>query len=151
MIKEKKDYRALIQSLGVISVVPTGNSMLPFIRGGKDVVVVEKPTRPLKELDAVLYQTEQGDYILHRIVKITSSGYIAVGDNLALAEEINEQAVIGVLTAVYKGKRKIEANDISYIKKIEKWYKNPKRTQAKRKRMAFWLKVKTKVKRCFEK
>ena len=47
---------------------PKGVSMLPFIREGKDSVVISPVTEGLKKYDVVLYKRDSGQYVLHRIV-----------------------------------------------------------------------------------
>ena len=49
-------------------ITPTGNSMLPFIRGGRDRVVLRKQDE-VSAGDIVLIHTG-GRYILHRIIQI---------------------------------------------------------------------------------
>ena len=59
-------------------ITPTGNSMLPFIRGGRDRVVLRKES-DLAVGDIVLVRTG-GRYILHRILTIDSDAITLMGD-----------------------------------------------------------------------
>ncbi|MBO7552014.1 MAG: S24/S26 family peptidase [Fibrobacter sp.] len=60
-----------------------GRSMLPFIVGGVDSVVLVKPEN-LKVGDVVLAQVEGGRYVVHRIVCLDGDAVTLMGDgNLA--------------------------------------------------------------------
>ena len=60
-----------------------GRSMLPFIVGGEDSVVLVKP-ETLKVGDVVLAQVEGGRYVVHRIVCLDGDAVTLMGDgNLA--------------------------------------------------------------------
>lgn len=62
-----------------------GQSMLPFIVGGRDSVELVKPDGPLLVGDAVLAWVDNSRYVLHRIIEIGADGHlILMGDgNLA--------------------------------------------------------------------
>ena len=51
-----------------VTFVPKGNSMLPFIRGGRDSVVLMKDA-DVAPLDIVLAKVGK-TYVIHRIIKI---------------------------------------------------------------------------------
>ena len=56
-----------------VTIPVKGYSMLPFIRGGKDLVVLEKAGDVLKADDIVLFHigpTNGGRYVMHRILSI---------------------------------------------------------------------------------
>ena len=59
-----------------------GRSMLPLLRQGRDLFVVEKrgPGR-LKAGDVVLYRRPPDKYVLHRIVEVREKDYVILGDN----------------------------------------------------------------------
>ena len=66
----------------------TGNSMLPLWRDRRDQVTLAAcDATSLKKMDLVLYQRENGQYILHRILQI-SHGYMDLcGDAQETIEE----------------------------------------------------------------
>ena len=84
----------------------SGNSMLPFLRHGRDTVYLSKITAPLKRGDMILYQRRGGAYILHRIYRAEEESYTLVGDGqLGLEPGIRPCQVLAVVTAVRrKGK-----------------------------------------------
>lgn len=59
----------------------TGMSMWPFLCHGRDQVVVEacQPSA-VKKGDIILLQTPLGNYLLHRVTKVTALGFETTGD-----------------------------------------------------------------------
>lgn len=72
--------KEVIDSGGEFTFFPHGTSMMPLIRQGLDSVVLVM-AEDLKEGDAVFYQRDNGQFVLHRIVKIKDGQYIMCGDN----------------------------------------------------------------------
>ena len=65
---------------GICVTLPVdGRSMLPFIIGGKDSVILEKP-RKAEIGDIVLAWVEQCRYVVHRIIAITGDEVTLMGD-----------------------------------------------------------------------
>ena len=77
-----------------------GVSMLPLLRQGRDLFVVEKrgPGR-LKAGDVVLYRRPPDKYVLHRIVEVREKDYVILGDNCVNREYgITDDDILGVMT-----------------------------------------------------
>lgn len=84
---------------------PHGISMLPMLRDGRDQVILSAVTGRLKKYDLPLYQRENGQYVLHRIVGV-GDGYTCMGDNQFVPEpQIRQEQLIGVVTAFYRGEK----------------------------------------------
>lgn len=64
-----------------------GRSMLPFIVGGSDSVILEKPTLAPKVGDVVLAEVEGGRHVVHRIVKIEEGRVSLMGDGNLMGRE----------------------------------------------------------------
>lgn len=77
----------------------TGSSMLPMLRGGRDTVYLTQPQMPLRRGEVILYRRENGQYILHRIVKVTPEALICCGDNQYTLETVAHRQIIGAVTA----------------------------------------------------
>lgn len=79
-----------------------GNSMLPFIIGGKDqVTLVPYTGQDLPLGIAALYQWE-GKYMIHRLVKKDESHYHFLGDgNICRFETIKRNEVLGILQTIH--------------------------------------------------
>ena len=77
-----------ILSEGLTVTLPvTGNSMLPFIIGGRESVVLQKPSAPLQKGEIVLAQIAPDSYVIHRIVDCRGGQIILMGDgNLSATE-----------------------------------------------------------------
>ena len=58
-----------------------GSSMLPLIREGRDLLIIEPVHGRLKKYDVPLYKRDSGQYVLHRILKVRSDDYVICGDN----------------------------------------------------------------------
>ena len=82
-------------------ITPTGNSMLPFIRGGKDRVTLRR-SDGVAVGDIVLVRTG-GRYILHRIIAIEGEALTLMGDgNIRGTEHCTTADVIGTVTEIIR-------------------------------------------------
>ena len=83
---------------------PRGVSMLPMLRQGIDSVVFAPVPETLRKYDLPLYQRENGQYILHRIVEVGQT-YPCVGDNqFALEPGLTHSKMIALVSGFYRGK-----------------------------------------------
>ena len=109
------NFREILERDGRLVYTCRGVSMLPLLRQKRDVVILEKKTvARCKRLDTVLFVRANGQYVLHRILKVLDGGYWIVGDNCVGGENVREEQVIGVLTAVKRGSRTIRMTDWDY-------------------------------------
>lgn len=104
-----------------------GRSMLPFIVGGRDSVILEKP-KFLQVGDVVLAcVTERNDeksYVVHRIVSLENDLVTLMGDgNLALRERCRHSDVCAKVVCVVgpKGKRYLPGT-LRYRMAAKIWY-----------------------------
>ncbi len=126
MTEIKTDIKTLLETEGRFVGTTVGISMLPMIRSGRDVVVIERKTERLKPLDVALYTRKDKDYVLHRVLQVTDSGYIIRGDNCYYDETVKEEEVIGVLTQYFKKEKPIMTDDPKYLRYVKRrlfWYK----------------------------
>ena len=77
-----KDYKAELNDKGIAVFTPKGTSMTPFLKSKGQTVIVNKKTERLNPLDAGLYITEKGEYVLHRVIEVIDNGFKAIGSNL---------------------------------------------------------------------
>lgn len=98
--------RELTEQGNEVSLIISGNSMAPFMRHQRDSICFAKPKRPLKKGDMVFYQRDNGQFIMHRIVKVTPQGYNITGDAQSEIEQnVREDQIFAVVTKVCrKGK-----------------------------------------------
>ena len=81
---------------GKATLAVTGNSMLPMLVSRRDSVVLVPPGNE-KKGDVVLYQRLSGQYVLHRIIEETETGYIICGDNQAMREPVKKEQTVAVM------------------------------------------------------
>lgn len=81
---------------------PRGVSMLPMLRQGIDTVEFSPVPPVLKKYDLPLYQRENGQYILHRIVEAGDT-YTCIGDNQFVLEPgLKHSQMLALVTAFYR-------------------------------------------------
>lgn len=114
-------FSDIINSSGKLAYTVRGLSMLPLLRQGIDVVVIEKTEKPLKKYDVVLFQRRNGKYVLHRILKVYKGKYWIVGDNDISGEMIDEEQIIGVMTSIKRGNRIVKTTDLGYRLYVHLW------------------------------
>lgn len=104
-----EEYRQLLQddpSIDALPLVITGNSMSPFLIHGRDTVFLSRLTRSVHRGDMLLYQRENGNYVLHRVFKAAPESLTMIGDAQTIPEPgIRREQVIAIVTRVVrKGK-----------------------------------------------
>ena len=95
-----------------------GVSMMPLLRQGIDVAVIEKKGEArCKKYDVPLYRRRSdGAYVLHRIFEVRENDYVICGDNCTFYEYgITDDDIIGVMSGVIRGGKFISVDD--------EWYK----------------------------
>ena len=117
---------------GVSVTLPVnGNSMLPFIIGGKESVILQKPELP-KVGDVVLAWADGYRYVVHRIVRIDGERVTLMGDGNLVGTEhclLNDikARVTHVVDAkerthyLYKGWRKRAAKMWYWLRPIRRY------------------------------
>lgn len=115
MGKEKIRFEEYLDKYGDLTYTNVGISMLPMLRQHRDLIVIGKKTKRCRKYDVGLYIRPPHDYVLHRIVDVTDTGYTFLGDNCLNKEyNIREEQVIGVLKAFVRNGRKISVDDPFY-------------------------------------
>ena len=90
-----------------VNFTPLGSSMLPFIRGGKDSVRLQKKAS-VEVGDIVLVRLPGPRYVLHRVIGIQGDGLTLMGDgNIAGTESCSRSDVMGTVVAIVKKKRTV--------------------------------------------
>lgn len=97
---------ALIGEGQTVPLVISGNSMSPFLVHGRDTVYLAKIPDRLKRGDMVLFKRPDGNYVLHRIVRVDGNRFTMNGDSQTWLEEgISRSQILAIVTAVHrKGK-----------------------------------------------
>ncbi len=78
----------LREGASTVPVPVAGTSMVPFLRHG-DTVYLSLPDSALKKGDIVLFTRPDGQYVLHRIVKVCRDGsFLLLGDAQVTKERV---------------------------------------------------------------
>ena len=101
---------------------PAGDSMRPFILGGRDVVAVVPFEGAPKKYDAVFYLRQNGEHVIHRIVGKRKDCYLLRGDNCYYTERIPSRSLIGIADRVIRNDKEISIRtDRSYRTAVRLW------------------------------
>ncbi len=100
-----------------------GDSMLPLLRENRDLMVIERrPNRRLKKYEVPLYRRDNGEYILHRIIRVKKDGYVLRGDNCKDKEYgITDEHIVGILTGVIRDGETISVKSFRYRLFVHLW------------------------------
>ncbi|MCM1315835.1 MAG: S24/S26 family peptidase [Alistipes senegalensis] len=116
------DFRSELEKHGKIIYTNVGDSMMPLIKQGRDVLIIQKNDGRLKKYDIPLYQRDSGKYVLHRILKVRENDYIICGDNRCHKETgITDRHIIGLLTGIIRNGREISVTDFRYRVYVHLW------------------------------
>ena len=114
-------FEQALETHGKIVYTNVGVSMMPLLREGRDLIVIEKTQGRLKKFDVPLYK-KNGRYVLHRIVKVCPDSYVIVGDHCTRKEYgITDRDVIGVLTSVVRDGKEISLDSFGYKLYVHLW------------------------------
>lgn len=114
--------REMLNNGQSVRFAPKGTSMLPMLREGIDSVVLSPLPERLQKYDLPLYQRENGQYVLHRIVHAGDT-YTCIGDNQFVLEAgIPHSRMIAVVTAFYRGDREYKVGDLDYRLYCRFWH-----------------------------
>ena len=121
-------FEDVLAQNGKLAYTNVGISMMPLLREGRDVMVIEaRNPKEIRRLDAVLFRRKgvigRGAYVLHRILKVLPDGkYWIVGDNCTSGEVVAAEDILGVLTQVGRGgKKTIHMTDFTYRMYVLFW------------------------------
>ena len=118
----KSTFEEEIEKSGKIIYTNVGDSMTPFIRQGRDVLVISAVEGRLKRYDVPLYKRDSGQYVLHRILKVRENDYVICGDNRCNREYgITDRHIIGVLTGIIREGKGLAVTDLKYRIYVHVW------------------------------
>lgn len=110
IIREKIDKGA------EVTIQPRGTSMLPLIRQGVDEVILKRPEGRLKKYDIPFYKRKNGQFVLHRIVKVRKDDYVLCGDNQTVYEYgITDDMIIAVVCGIKRDGKVIKPDNPEYL------------------------------------
>lgn len=105
---------------------PKGTSMRPMLRQGIDSVILSPLPEKLKKYDLPLYQRDNGQYVLHRIVGV-GDAYTCIGDNQYEYEYgVRHDQMIGVVTGFYRDQEFHSVTQLSHRLYRSLWHHSRK-------------------------
>lgn len=107
---------ALMHARADITIPVTGDSMAPLWRHKRDFVTLTLCDRDrLKKGDVPLYRRKNGQYVLHRIVRVVPGGYDLCGDAQVFVERgIPAESIIAVVSAFTRKGRNVHRDNPLY-------------------------------------
>ncbi len=136
----KRTIEEELNRTGRILRTTTGISMEPMLKHRKNIVVLEKANGILKKYDIALFKRPNGQYVLHRVLKVREKDYIICGDNSLQKEIVPYKWVLAYASGYYKNGKLISLNDENYkkylktlgIRHIKLWIKTKAKSVIKR-------------------
>lgn len=131
----------VISSGGEFRMFPRGVSMLPLLTQGEDSVVLVS-LGDVCENDMILYRRDNGQFVLHRVIKIVGDEYVMCGDNQCELEYgIKKENLLAKVKYFYKGARRVALDSEEY----KKYLKSLPRVRKRLKIKSFLGRVKRKI------
>lgn len=113
----------LVSEGGSVTLKTKGNSMLPFIRGGQDSVILVKSDE-IKLYDIVLAEVSNNHYVLHRVIDINGNQLTLMGDgNLKGCEKCSTENVIAIAVEVVGNGKRYYCRNEQHIREAKIWKK----------------------------
>ena len=112
---------------GRLTYTNKGVSMMPLVRPGRDVWIIEKRNpEDVRKYDVVLFrrppENGRGVYVLHRVLKRYPDGqFWIVGDNCVYGEDVRPEDVLGVMTKLNRGGKIVQPTDFGYRMYVALW------------------------------
>ena len=108
----KSTFEEILARDGQLVYTNVGDSMLPLICQGRDLLVIIPKAGKLKKYDIPLYRRDSGQYVLHRVLRVRPDDYVICGDNRWSREYgITDRHIVGVLTAIVRDGKEIPVTD----------------------------------------
>jgi len=104
-------------------VIPTkGNSMLPFIHGERDSVILRR-IDSLEVGDIVLAELREGVYVLHRVFALDGDDVTLMGDgNNRGTEHCRRKDIAGTAVGVLKkGRKEVDCRSPKALRQARAW------------------------------
>lgn len=93
----------------------SGSSMRPTLRGqGDKVELVSKEKRAVRKGELVFFERENGECILHRVIKLEGDVLTVNGDAQIFTEKVKSTQVIGVARRLCRNSKWISCDSFSY-------------------------------------
>ena len=117
--------RELLEEGRSVTIPVKGFSMLPFIRGERDLVELER-TVEVRPLDIVLFHIgpeDGGRYVMHRVLKVDGDHVEIQGDGVPFnREHVVRGQIYGTAVSILRdGSRAVDPRSASELRKVRIW------------------------------
>lgn len=117
------DVVSMLSKGHTVTLRAKGNSMFPFIVGGRDCVVLQKAVC-IQEGDIVLARLEGKRYVLHRIYYMNKDEIVLMGDgNVRSRERCHLEDVCGVVQKIIRNGCSISRHSLKEQRNVRLWKK----------------------------
>ena len=105
----------VIEAGGEFLFYPSGRSMLPTIKPGRDGVLLQRASKPSAR-DLLLYRRKDGSFVLHRLVRIEKNGSLVMrGDAQYIDEKgILPEQIVGRVCAIVRNEKQIRTDSPAF-------------------------------------
>lgn len=97
-----------------VSFRPNGVSMRPMLEDGRDTVFLTAVPQTLRKNDVLLYRRKNGQFVLHRLVRIQGGAYIFFGDAQFAPELVEKEQMLALVCGFIRKGKRYETDAISY-------------------------------------
>lgn len=109
-----------------VTIPVKGFSMLPFIRGAKDLVVLEKIGEEVKADDIVLFHLgppDGGRYVMHRVLSVEGDAVDIMGDGVPENHEhVRKGQILAKAVEILRGGvRPVDPYSPRQLRKVHLW------------------------------
>ncbi len=119
---QKTSPEDVLREKGMLVHFTVGDSMWPMLHNRSDHVLVVPANGRLKKYDLPLYKRPNGQYVMHRILKVRDADYITCGDNRRYKEKgITDDMIIGVAKGYWRNEKYIDCRNKWYRLYVHLW------------------------------
>lgn len=115
------EVKELLSEGHTVTLRAKGDSMFPFIRGGRDCVVLQKPVQ-VQTGDIVLACLPGKRYVLHRIRSMNHEQVVLMGDgNIRGMEICHREDIAGKVLQIIRNNRHVDCSSPAEKRKVRIW------------------------------
>lgn len=119
-----EEVSRMLQDGHSVTMRAKGNSMFPFIRDGRDSVILQGK-KDIAVGSIILARLQHGNYVLHRVYRLENEKVVLMGDgNLCATECCRREEVVGVVVSILRdGRRPVDCTSRNALFKAWVWRK----------------------------
>lgn len=112
-----ESYEEVLKKNGTLVFTPGGTSMMPLLKHHENPVVLVPVEGRLKKGDVPFYKRKDGQYVLHRIMKVRKDSYDLCGDNqVKLEKGVTDDMIFAKMVGFYRGDTYISVEDEAVVR-----------------------------------